>query len=229
MRVPPPKKRQKKRHESKRIKGEEMKPQRYFFLILFGACVIGFYVLWPSFHTKDSRQGIATTKQGQSYGTPQIGGSFHLVDHHGVARNEADFKGKILLVYFGYSFCPDICPGALYHISQALAGMGKAAQEFQPIFITVDPERDTTSHLTVYMENYHPQFVALTGSQEQIQQAMRAYHVFAQKVAPDGTSTDYLIDHSSVVYVMDRQGRFITSFNHQTEPDKIKEILKNCL
>jgi protein SCO1/2 len=158
-----------------------------------------------------------------------IGGPFQLIDHHGQTRTDNDFKGKIMLVYFGYSYCPDICPAGLYHISQALQEMGQTANEFQPLFITVDPERDTVKNLALYMENFHPQFVALTGDREAINNAIKAYHVYAQRAEPNGTSTEYLIDHSSVVYVMDRQGRFLTSFNHQTEPAEIKEILKGCL
>src|SRR6478752_1849744 len=123
-----------------------MKLRLALSLALCGLCITVLYFFLPN-----SPQSIATVKPGQNYGTTQIGGTFHLVDHRGNARSDVDFKGKILLVYFGYSFCPDICPGALYHISQALEGMGKTAEEFQPIFITVDPERDTISHLATYM------------------------------------------------------------------------------
>jgi cytochrome oxidase Cu insertion factor (SCO1/SenC/PrrC family) len=158
-----------------------------------------------------------------------IGGPFQLVDQHGQTRTDDDFKGKIMVVYFGYSFCPDICPTGLYNISQALQEMGAKAQEFQPIFITVDPERDTVQNLALYMENFNPQFIALTGTRDAVNKAIKEYRVYAQKAKPNGTSTEYLIDHSSVVYVMDRQGRFVTSFNHQTEPAQIKEILNGCL
>ena len=110
-----------------------------------------------------------------------------------------------------------------------LQDMGKQANEIQPIFITIDPERDTVANLALYMQNFHPRFIALTGTPDSIKQAIKAYHVYAQKAKPDGTSVDYLMDHSSIVYVMDRQGRYLTSFDHQTPPEKIKEVLKKFL
>lgn len=173
---------------------------------------------------------VADVSEGQTYGQASIGGHFELVDHNGVTRTDADFKGKYLLVYFGYSFCPDICPAALYNISQALQHLKeKTRRQIQPLFISVDPERDTVETLHIYMENYHPAFIALTGTRAQVDQALRAYRVYAKQAKPDGTSTEYLIDHSSVVYVMDRQGRYVTSFNHTTEPEKIVQLLQNVI
>jgi cytochrome oxidase Cu insertion factor (SCO1/SenC/PrrC family) len=173
---------------------------------------------------------IAEISDGKTYGQAKVGGHFELVDHTGAIRTEADFKGKYLLVYFGYSFCPDICPAALYNISQALQHLNeKTRRQIQPLFISVDPERDTVETLRIYMENYHPAFVALTGTPAQVDQALKAYRVYAKKATPDGTSTEYLIDHSSVVYVMDRQGRYVTSFNHTTEPEKIVQILQGVI
>ena len=187
------------------------------------------YTLKPEINVSETTEIVATMTEGEMTGQPQVGGAFQLVDHQGQQRTDADFKGKILLVYFGYSFCPDICPTALNHISQALNEMGRQASEFQPIFITIDPERDTVQNLALYMENYHPRFIALTGTPDALRQVMQAYRVYAQKAKPNETSVEYLMDHSSIVYVMDRQGRYLTSFDHQTKPDKIKEILKNYL
>lgn len=167
--------------------------------------------------------------QEKEYGTPQLGGSFSLIDHEGQSRTDADFKGKILLVYFGYSFCPDICPSALYNISQALEALGPKAKEIQPLFITIDPLRDTVEHLAHYRENYHPRFVMLTGSEDQIQKVMKAYKVHGAKVKPDGTTTEYLMDHTSIIYIMDRQGRFIAHFNHLTPPRELQEALLKIL
>lgn len=167
--------------------------------------------------------------QEKESGTPLIGGPFSLIDHESQPRTEADFKGKILLVYFGYSFCPDICPSALYNMSQALEALGPKAKEIQPLFITIDPQRDTIQHLARYRENYHPRFIMLTGSEEQIQEAMKAYKVHGAKVTPDGTTTEYLMDHTSIIYIMDRQGRFIAHFNHLTPPKALKEALIKVL
>ncbi len=156
----------------------------------------------------------------------ELGGPFRLVDQDGVLRTDVDFKGKYMLVYFGYSFCPDVCPTGLYSMTEALNVLGAQADEIQPLFITVDPERDTPSHLKRYLKNYHPKMIALTGSKEQVTAAKKAYKVYAAKAEPDGTSTDYLMDHSSVIYVMDRQGRFVTHFNHATPVEEMVRVLK---
>lgn len=199
--------------------------------IVFALCLVFFLMrtLNPSQLTSSTNELVTVSDGGTFDKNVPIGGPFQLIDHHGQPRTDVDFKGKVMLVYFGYSFCPDVCPAALYHVSQALHELGAKAKEIQPLFITVDPERDTVKNLSLYMENFHPQFLALTGTPEAINKAAKTYRVYAQKAQPDGTSTDYLIDHSSIVYVMDRQGRFLTSFNHQTEPAQIKEILKSYL
>ena len=162
-------------------------------------------------------------------GFPGIGGPFKLVDHEGHIRTDADFKGKIMLVYFGYTFCPDICPAALINMTEALTKMGKKASQIQPIFITIDPLRDTSPHLKIYMENYHPSFIALTGDMPHIEIAKKAYRVYGAKAKPDDSTTDYIMDHSSIIYVMDRQGRFITHLNHTTLPEEMIRILEQVI
>lgn len=159
-------------------------------------------------------------------GIAKIGGRFALKDHTGALRKDIDFRGKYMLVYFGYSFCPDICPQALFAMTEALNQVGKKANQIIPIFITVDPQRDTSAQLDSYRQSFHPSFVTLTGTKEQVKQAMKAYRVYAAQAKPDGTTADYLMDHSSIVYLMDRQGRFISHFNHATPPEKIAATLK---
>lgn len=204
---------------------------RFLLLFILVICTCG--GVWLGYLYTNSQQFPSDTSvivwQEKNHGTPQIGGSFTLIDHEGLPRTEADFKGKILLVYFGYSFCPDICPSALYNITQALDALGSRAKEIQPLFITIDPQRDTIQHLARYRENYHPNFVMLTGSEEQIQRSMKAYKVHGAKVKPDGTTTDYLMDHTSIIYIMDRQGRFIAHFNHLTPSDELKDALIKIL
>jgi len=214
-----------------------MKSRIYISVVVIGIFVAtGFFVRdLLRAHTSQENQtiqtNVASTRIGRTFGQAQLGGHFELTGHNGVKRTEADFKGKFMIVYFGYSFCPDICPAALYNITQALNQMkDKEVTEFQVLFITIDPERDTVKNLKIYMENYHENFIALTGTKGQVNQAMNLYKVYAKKAMPDGTSTEYLMDHSSIVYVMDRQGRFITSFNHQTPPKRIINILRRrCL
>lgn len=160
-------------------------------------------------------------------GEPKIGGKFLLTDQTGRQRSHVDFRGKYTLIYFGYSFCPDICPTALYNITETLEALGDKAKNIQPVFITIDPERDTVSELAKYMENFHPSFIALTGSHQAIMAAKKAYHVYSARAESEGNETgDYLLDHSSIIYVMDPKGQYVTSFNHSTPPETmIKGLL----
>jgi len=171
---------------------------------------------------------IVTVISKPQTGTPQLGGHFSLTDQHGVPRTDADFKGKYQLIYFGYAFCPDICPMALSHITQALKILGNKAEQVTPIFITVDPGRDNVEQLAVYVQNFHPSLVALTGTEQQVKQAKQAFKVYSSKVEEKGT-TDYLVDHTSIIYLMDRQGKFVTHFNHETTPSVIADTLKSLL
>ncbi|OJX10223.1 MAG: hypothetical protein BGO77_07370 [Caedibacter sp. 37-49] len=196
------------------------------FICLAGGAWLGYLNTRPRAFPSET---AIILPQEKDYGTPEIGGTFSLIDHEGQPRTEADFKGKILLVYFGYSFCPDICPSALYNMSQALEALGTKAKEIQPLFITIDPERDTVQHLARYRENYHSRFVMLTGSEQQIQAVMKAYRVHGAKVEPDETTTEYLMDHTSIIYIMDRQGRFIAHFNHLTPPRELQKALMKIL
>lgn len=173
---------------------------------------------------------VASVKVGKTYGQASIGGAFELMDQDGALKSDAHYKGKYMVVYFGYTFCPDICPAALYNMTQAFSEMTPGElKKLAPIFITIDPNRDTVQTLKTYMQNFHPSITGLTGTPAQIEKATKAYRVYAKKAQPDGTSTEYLLDHSSIVYVMDRQGRFVTSFNHQTEPEAIKDILRSAI
>ena len=135
-----------------------------------------------------------------------IGGPFSLTDQNGTARQDSDFRGKLMLVYFGYVYCPDVCPTTLAAMSQALDQLGPESDQVQPIFITVDPERDTPAQLKLYATNFHPRLLALTGSPEQVVVAEKDYRVYAKKVAEPGQA-DYLMDHSSFIYLMDRNGK----------------------
>jgi cytochrome oxidase Cu insertion factor (SCO1/SenC/PrrC family) len=147
--------------------------------------------------------------------TVSIGGPFRLVDSQGAVRTDREFRGKYLLVYFGYTFCPDICPLALSNISQALPLLGNDRDQVVPIFITLDPERDTQSALRDYSSHFHPNIVMLTGTPQQLAPVMKAYHAYGVK-AEDDKTTDYVMDHSTLIYLMDRHGRFLRFFPHTT-------------
>jgi len=166
-----------------------------------------------------------------SSGIAKIGGPFALTDQDGRARTDADFRGSLMMVYFGYTYCPDACPTALLAMSQALDMLGAAADKVVPIFVTVDPERDTVEQLKLYAQNFHPRTVMLTGSPEQVAAAAKAYRVYyaRAKASADEKPDQYLMDHTSIVYLMDRDGRYITHFTHATQADKIAETLRKHL
>jgi len=163
-------------------------------------------------------------------GTPlagAIGGPFHLVDQNGKAVTDGDLRGKWLLVYFGYTHCPDACPTALNDIAIALDDLGPERDAVRPVFITVDPERDTPDALKSYVAAFDAPILALTGTQEQVAQAAKGYRVYYAKHPEPGG--DYSMDHSSVIYVMDPEGRFTASFTQENTPEQIAERLKKLL
>ena len=170
-------------------------------------------------------------KRSGMMGVAQIGGPFALTDHTGTARSEKDFSGKLMLIYFGYTFCPDACPTALQIMSVAIQNLGKKADAVTPIFISVDPERDTVKHLNDYVKNFDPRVVGLTGSADQIKQAAKVYRVYYRKAEPASGEPpkDYLMDHSSVIYLMDREGRYLTHFTHQSPSEKIEAAIRDNL
>jgi protein SCO1/2 len=168
---------------------------------------------------------VAAVQQISTAGLPSIGGSFQLTDHTGQHRSNLDFRGKYTLVYFGYSYCPDICPTALSGMTEALVKLGAKANKVTPIFISVDPQRDTVANLAEYVANFHPSFVGLTGTEEQVKKAMKAYRVYAAKV-DESAREDYLMDHSSIIYVMNPQGQFVAHFNHETPAEDMVAALE---
>jgi protein SCO1/2 len=153
-----------------------------------------------------------------------IGGPFALVDHTGKPRTDEDFRGKLLLIYFGYSYCPDVCPTDLQQISLAVNGLGTAGEAVQPLFITLDPERDTAAHLADYVPLFHPRLVGLTGSAEQIHRVALAYKVYYARYPPG--SPDYVVDHSSFIYLVDKNGTYIGYFPPGTTADRMIEIIE---
>jgi cytochrome oxidase Cu insertion factor (SCO1/SenC/PrrC family) len=156
-----------------------------------------------------------------------IGGPFTLVDQNGTVRHAEDFRGKLMLIYFGYTYCPDVCPTELQTMSEAIDRLGAKGDAVQPIFITVDPARDTPEQLKSYAENFHPRLLALTGSAEQIAQVARAYKVFYQPVKQgDG---EYLMDHSSIVYLMDRDGHYLAHFGGNLNAEQMAAAIAKHL
>jgi len=172
---------------------------------------------------------VLVTGGGQDAGgTVAIGGPFTLVDQDGRTVTQADFKGRHMLVYFGYTFCPDVCPTELQTMSDALERLGKTAETVVPVFVTVDPGRDTPQVMKDYVRHFHPRLVGLTGSPDQTAAAAKAFKVYFAKVeGKDGAP--YLMDHSSIVYLMGPDGRFLGHFGHGTTPEAMAEGIKRKL
>jgi len=152
-------------------------------------------------------------------GPTNIGGPFTLTDQNGVRRSDADFRGKYMLVFFGYTFCPDVCPNTLSIMGAALDKLGGQADRIVPIFITVDPARDTPTVLKAYMAAFGPNFVGFTGTEEEIASVAKAYRVYYQAHKEQGEN--YAIDHSGVVYLMDKNGLFLGNYSLDTSADKL--------
>ena len=153
---------------------------------------------------------------GLGTGTALVGGPFSLTDHLGKRVTEKDFLGKYMLAFFGYTYCPDVCPTELQVMIAALEQMGPAADKIQPVFVTIDPQRDTPDVMKSYVENFSPRLVGLTGTPEEIAAMAKTFRVFYGK-AGQAESPDYLMDHSSIVYLMAPDGRFIKHFTYTTD------------
>ena len=157
-----------------------------------------------------------------------IGGPFQLVDQNGRTVTNTQLEGKWLLVYFGYTHCPDACPTALNNIAVALRDLGaKQRDEVRPVFITIDPARDTPKMLKDYVTAFDAPILALTGTAAQVAKAADDYRVYYAKHPEAGG--DYSMDHSSIIYVMDPKGRFSASFSGEDPPDQMAERLKKLL
>ncbi len=150
-----------------------------------------------------------------------IGGPFTLTDGAGHTVTDRDLRGKYLLVYFGYTFCPDICPTTLNDVAGALDKLGPRADQIQPLFITVDPERDTAKVVTEYAAAFSPRILGLTGTPEQIETVAREYRVYYSVQKPATAGGDYTVDHSSILYLMDREGGFIAPIRADQPADQL--------
>src|SRR5258708_30469256 len=152
---------------------------------------------------------------------PAIGGSFALTDQDGRTVTSDSLKGKPTLIYFGFTYCPDVCPTSLLLMETALEKLGPdAVKKVNLVFITIDPERDTPKLLKGYVENFGPTFIGLTGTPQQIADAARVYRVYYHKV-PGKDGAPYLMDNSSIVYLLDRTSRFVTPFTHEPNADTL--------
>jgi protein SCO1/2 len=194
--------------------------QRNLFILGAISFAIGLFAVLGVMQTRTYLKTAATAQDitNSETGLPSIGGTFQLADADGKIWKDTDFKGKPMLVYFGYSYCPDICPKALSHLTEAMEKLG-GGKTIQPIFITLDPERDTPENLKTFSQNFHKDIIMLRGSKSEVDQAVKAYRVHAARASED--KENYDIDHSSLIYLMDKNGNYQAHFNHQTPSDEI--------
>jgi protein SCO1/2 len=177
---------------------------------------VGGGYLW---HLGDVRAGISPMDGGEV----TVGGPFALTDQNGTLRTNTDYRGKHMLVFFGFTYCPDVCPTTLAVLKAALDKLGGKAERVVPIFITVDPERDTPDVIKPYLAAFGPRFVGLTGSIADVTAAARAYRVYFAKRPQEGG--EYTMDHSGIVYLMGPDGAYVTHYSAEQGPDAIAEDL----
>jgi protein SCO1 len=169
-----------------------------------------------------AREGGLTRSSSAS-----IGGPFTLIDNTGKTVTDQTYRGKWLLIYFGYTNCPDACPTALTNIGVALEKLGSEASKLQPLFITVDPKRDTVRVLADYLKSFDPRIVGLTGTQAQIDAVVKAYRVYVGSQATGGS--DYSVDHSAYFYLMDQDGRFVNVIAPDIAGDEMGNRLRKLI
>jgi cytochrome oxidase Cu insertion factor (SCO1/SenC/PrrC family) len=186
------------------------------YLLLVAALAGG--LLWHESETVPGLGRVVTT------GQINVGGPFDLIDQDGHARSDKDFRGRFMLIYFGYSFCPDVCPTTLGVVAQALDKMGADGKRITPVFITIDPARDTPAVLKQYMKAFGPNFVGLTGRDAAIREVKQQYRVYAKKTPLE--KGGYAMDHSSVLYLIGPDGKMVSFYDEAISPDDLAKALR---
>ncbi len=175
----------------------------------------------------DKENGLMLVKANKNSAVQEnFGGPFTLVNHMGEDVTQADFDNTKRLIYFGFTYCPAICPTELQKITAALNMVGEKADDITPIFITVDPERDTVEVMNKYLESFHPKFVGLTGTNDQVDQAKDSYKIYAAKVQDDSMS-DYTMDHSSFIYYLDENNTLLRIFKMEDSAEVIADFIRH--
>lgn len=198
-------------------------PSRSQAIFALSVLAIALAIAGAAFYFASGRSGPMGS------GEALVGGPFSLVDHTGRRVTEKDFLGRYMLVFFGFTYCPDVCPTELQVMSAALDELGPEGDNIQPVFVSIDPERDTPEVLKQYVENFHPRLVGLTGTPEEIAAIAHAYRVYYKKVESSGASGDYEMDHSTTIYLMDREGRFRKHFGYTTDAKALAQGLREAI
>jgi protein SCO1/2 len=188
------------------------------------------WLAWPREAPEPPERSAAELMDVVMWGREPIGGPFGLVDHAGAPRTDKDFRGKLLLIYFGFTYCSDACPIDLQSIAGALDRLGPLAERVQPLFITVEPEKDTPDQLKSYVAQFHPRLIGLTGDPREVRAVLRAYKVYAAKSAPAPARRDEPdVDHSILVYLVDAAGKYVGYFPPGTPADRMAEVVRQQL
>lgn len=198
---------------------------RYMLVPAFALVIVINGYKW--FNTKFGGDA-GNTSQVESSGEASIGGAFTLTNQNGEKISDKDFTGRMMLVYFGFTNCPDICPTDMATITQAMEELGSNADDIQPIFITIDPERDNIQQLKNFIGNFYNTFQALTGTAEEIAQVANEYRVYSKKV-DSAELSQYTMDHSAYIYLMDRKGKYLTHFRHDQPVEEIVDGLRKYI
>lgn len=188
---------------------------------------------WQITQDQSRREALAVQAKAEAQPdaakpAPAIGGHFDLIDQDGKAVTDAAYAGKYTLVYFGFTYCPDMCPTGLQSISRAMDLLGDKAAGVQPLFITVDPERDTPKVVKEYVSNFHPSIIGLTGSPQQVAAAAKAYKVYYKK-AEQVDDDNYMIDHSTLIFLMAPDGTFIDTFQEDVDPKLLVQGIEKAM
>lgn len=182
---------------------------------MFAAALLGLSMLYATVEATDRESPVPLSSV--------IKARFTLVDHHGNTVTEQTYRGKWLLVFFGYTSCPDVCPTTLYDMARTLKALGADADRLQPLFVSVDPERDTVDVLAQYIPAFGPSITGLTGQPENVEQATRAFRVHYEKIASPG---GYTMDHQSSLYLIRPDGDFETAFPHGMKVERMVKAIR---
>ncbi|KAK9699150.1 hypothetical protein RND81_08G156000 [Saponaria officinalis] len=204
----------------KSIRGSPVSWMSFLLLLVTGAGLVFYYDREKKRHIEDINTASNSVRQGPSVGQAAIGGPFKLVNHEGKNVTEKDFLGKWTVMYFGFTHCPDICPDELQKLAAAVDKIKeKSGIEIVPVFISVDPERDTVEQVNDYIKEFHPKLIGLTGDPEEIRKVARAYRVYYMKTTEEGS--DYLVDHSIVMYLMSPKMEFVKFYGKNNDVDAL--------
>jgi protein SCO1/2 len=190
-------------------------------LIIFGAFLAGLLLFFSVVFIVTGKSPAPVALQSS------VGGPFNLIDQNGKPVTDVDMKGRPFLVFFGFTHCPDVCPTTLFDVSEVMRALGPEADKTAALFITVDPERDTPAAMKDYLSSFDPHLSGLTGDQAAIDAVSKAYRVYSKKVPLEAGG--YNMDHTALVYLMDKQGRFVAPFNLKRPPEQAAADLKKYL